>query len=204
MEYISRTQYPYADGFCRIRKTDCLSWKHCKRLWRKEQVRSRTQILPWKDLFSLLYSFNSLWFLFHIWTEAYDKLQADLLKANESLTKILTSKDVKATVSTWRYTRSLHHSIYCSWIVLLKSFYCSLVIMQLLEMVERNELNRPLLTLLDENIVSAQQDGQVWDFLKFHLILHLKYVVALFCIDIMYVVHTSWCCIKYNQNRRKE
>lgn len=60
-------------------------------------------------------------------TEAYDKLQADLLKAKESLNKILTSKDVKAT---------------------------------LLEMVERNELNRPLLTLLDENIVSAQQDGQ--------------------------------------------
>jgi hypothetical protein len=60
-------------------------------------------------------------------TEAYDKLQADLFKAKESLTKILTSKDVKAT---------------------------------LLEMVERNELNRPLLTLLDENIVSAQQDGQ--------------------------------------------
>lgn len=60
-------------------------------------------------------------------TEACDKLQADLLKAKESLTKILTSKDVKAT---------------------------------LLEMVERNELNRSLLTLLDENIVCAQQDGQ--------------------------------------------
>ncbi|KAI8546495.1 hypothetical protein RHMOL_Rhmol07G0122500 [Rhododendron molle] len=60
-------------------------------------------------------------------TEAYDKLQADLLKAKESLTKILTSKDVKAT---------------------------------LLDMVEGNELNRSLLTLLDENIVTAQKDGE--------------------------------------------
>lgn len=41
-----------------------------------------------------------------------------------------------------------------------------LLIMQLLDMVEQNELNRPLLTLLDENIVTAQKDGQVRDFLK--------------------------------------
>ncbi|KAF8380462.1 hypothetical protein HHK36_027948 [Tetracentron sinense] len=31
-------------------------------------------------------------------TEAYDKMQTDLVKAKESLTKILTSKDVKATL----------------------------------------------------------------------------------------------------------
>ncbi|KAM7525620.1 hypothetical protein LguiA_015522 [Lonicera macranthoides] len=61
-------------------------------------------------------------------TEAFDKMQADLVTAKERLTKILTSKDIKAT---------------------------------LLEMVERNEINRPLLTILDENIVSAQEGNQV-------------------------------------------
>ena len=35
--------------------------------------------------------------------------------------------------------------------------------MQLLEMVERNEINRPLLTILDENIASAQEGNQVRD-----------------------------------------
>ncbi|KAF5460812.1 hypothetical protein F2P56_020653 [Juglans regia] len=60
-------------------------------------------------------------------TEAYDKMQAELIAAKESLTKILTSKDVKAT---------------------------------LLEMVERNELNRSLLTLLDENIANAHKGNQ--------------------------------------------
>lgn len=60
-------------------------------------------------------------------TEAYDRLQADLVKARESLTKILTSKDIKVT---------------------------------LLEMLERNELNRSLLTLLDENIASAHKGNQ--------------------------------------------
>ncbi|KAL5551093.1 hypothetical protein UlMin_001269 [Ulmus minor] len=60
-------------------------------------------------------------------TEAYDKMQVELVKAKESLTKILTSKDVKAT---------------------------------LLEMVEQNALNRSLLTLLDENIASAQKGNQ--------------------------------------------
>lgn len=33
--------------------------------------------------------------------------------------------------------------------------------MQLLEMVESNELNRSLLTILDENIASAHQGNQV-------------------------------------------
>ncbi|KAK9927478.1 hypothetical protein M0R45_024659 [Rubus argutus] len=60
-------------------------------------------------------------------TEAYDKMQIDLIKAKESLTKILSSKDIKAT---------------------------------LLEMVESNELNRSLLTILDENIASAHQGNQ--------------------------------------------
>lgn len=60
--------------------------------------------------------------------EAYDKMQAELLKARTSLTKILTSKDVKST---------------------------------LLEMVEKNEVNRSLLALLDENIANAQKGNQV-------------------------------------------
>ncbi|CAK7355788.1 unnamed protein product [Dovyalis caffra] len=60
-------------------------------------------------------------------TEAYDKMQGELVKAKKSLTKILTSTDIKAT---------------------------------LLEMVEQNELNRSLLTLLDENIASANQGKQ--------------------------------------------
>ncbi|KAL8167845.1 hypothetical protein V2J09_009344 [Rumex salicifolius] len=60
-------------------------------------------------------------------TEAYDKMQADLIKAKDSLSKILSSKNMKET---------------------------------LLEMVEKNELNTALLTLLDENIVSAQQADQ--------------------------------------------
>ncbi|KAK3434546.1 uncharacterized protein LOC104441873 [Eucalyptus grandis] len=60
-------------------------------------------------------------------TEAYEKMQVDLVKAKNNLTKILTSKDVKAT---------------------------------LLEMVEQNELNRSLLTLLDENIANAQKGNQ--------------------------------------------
>ncbi|KVH95499.1 uncharacterized protein LOC112527175 [Cynara cardunculus var. scolymus] len=60
-------------------------------------------------------------------TEAYDKLQANIVKARENLTKIFTSKDVKAT---------------------------------LLDMVEKNEINRSLLALLDENIASAHKGNQ--------------------------------------------
>ncbi|CAN0841991.1 hypothetical protein LINGRAHAP2_LOCUS3477 [Linum grandiflorum] len=59
--------------------------------------------------------------------EAYDRMQVELVTARKSLTEILTSKDIKAT---------------------------------LLEMVERNELNRSLLTLLDENIGNAQTGNQ--------------------------------------------
>ncbi|KHN42713.1 hypothetical protein glysoja_018956 [Glycine soja] len=58
--------------------------------------------------------------------EALEKaIQEGLARAN--LTKILTSKDVKAT---------------------------------LLEMVEKNEINRSLLALQDENIASAQKGNQ--------------------------------------------
>uniref|UniRef100_A0A7N0U162 Uncharacterized protein n=1 Tax=Kalanchoe fedtschenkoi TaxID=63787 RepID=A0A7N0U162_KALFE len=60
-------------------------------------------------------------------SEAYDKMQGDLVKARESLAKILTSKNIKQT---------------------------------LLEMVELNEINRSLLTLLDENIASAHSSNQ--------------------------------------------
>ncbi|CAA7403626.1 unnamed protein product [Spirodela intermedia] len=60
-------------------------------------------------------------------TEAYDKMQADLVLARERLSKILQSKDRKAT---------------------------------LLEMVERNELTRSVLALLDENIASAINSDQ--------------------------------------------
>ncbi|GJZ75519.1 hypothetical protein Tco_0639984 [Tanacetum coccineum] len=58
---------------------------------------------------------------------AYDKLQANIVKARDNLNKIFTSKDVKAT---------------------------------LLDMVEKNEINRPLLALLDENIASARRSNQ--------------------------------------------
>ncbi|WZZ13308.1 hypothetical protein YC2023_106397 [Brassica napus] len=60
--------------------------------------------------------------------EAYDKMQKELMTATNSLTKILTSTDIKAT---------------------------------LLDMVEKNEINRSLLTLLDENIANAYRGNQV-------------------------------------------
>ncbi|KAK9074703.1 hypothetical protein SSX86_003021 [Deinandra increscens subsp. villosa] len=60
--------------------------------------------------------------------EAYDKLQANIVKARDNLNKIFTSKDVQAT---------------------------------LLEMVEKNEINRSLLALLDENIASAHRSNQI-------------------------------------------
>ncbi|XP_054775916.1 uncharacterized protein LOC129284453 [Prosopis cineraria] len=60
-------------------------------------------------------------------TEAYDKMQNELITARASLSRILSSKDVKAT---------------------------------LLEMVERNEINRSLLALLDENIANAHEGNQ--------------------------------------------
>ncbi|KAL6638702.1 hypothetical protein ACP70R_023813 [Stipagrostis hirtigluma subsp. patula] len=69
--------------------------------------------------------------------EAYDKLQEDLVTAKERLMKILQSSDRKATVPRF-----------------------AAVITQLLDMVERNELNMSILTLLDENIASAKTSNQ--------------------------------------------
>nr|GLL48588.1 uncharacterized protein LOC109153087 [Ipomoea trifida] len=58
---------------------------------------------------------------------AVSKTKADLVTARASLTMILTSKNVKAT---------------------------------LLEMVEQNKINTPLLAILDENIASAHDSNQ--------------------------------------------
>ncbi|GAV88243.1 hypothetical protein CFOL_v3_31666 [Cephalotus follicularis] len=79
--------------------------------------------------------------------EANDKMQADLITAKNSLTKILTSKDVKTA---------------------------------LLEMVEKNELNRSLLTLLDENIANAHKDNQkpAADFMEKLRAAVLKYMTV--------------------------
>ncbi|KAA8521901.1 hypothetical protein F0562_012785 [Nyssa sinensis] len=44
-------------------------------------------------------------------TEAYDKMQSDLIKAKESLTKILTSKDVKATLLDMVEQNELNRSL---------------------------------------------------------------------------------------------
>ncbi|KAG0474926.1 hypothetical protein HPP92_014612 [Vanilla planifolia] len=60
-------------------------------------------------------------------TEAYDKMEGDLVLAKQRLIKLLQSKDRKST---------------------------------LLEMVERNELSRSLLALLDENIANALRTDQ--------------------------------------------
>lgn len=80
-------------------------------------------------------------------TGAYDKLQADLITAKNSLTKILTSKDVKAT---------------------------------LLELVEKNELNRSLLTLLDENLADAHRANQkqAAEFMEKLRVAVLKYITV--------------------------
>ncbi|KAI7749642.1 hypothetical protein M8C21_010518 [Ambrosia artemisiifolia] len=59
--------------------------------------------------------------------EAYDKLQANIVKAKDNLNKIFTSKDVQAT---------------------------------LMDMVEKNQINKSLLALLDENIASARRSNQ--------------------------------------------
>ncbi|KAL6979698.1 hypothetical protein U1Q18_021354 [Sarracenia purpurea var. burkii] len=44
-------------------------------------------------------------------TEAYDKMQADLIKAKETLTKILTSRDVKATLLEMVEKNDLNRSL---------------------------------------------------------------------------------------------
>lgn len=57
-------------------------------------------------------------------TEAYDKMQVELITAKESLTKILTSKDVKATVCSaliYPLTKPLNLSTLWSYIARLTS-----------------------------------------------------------------------------------
>lgn len=80
-------------------------------------------------------------------TEAYDKMQNDLIVARNSLTKILTSEDIKTT---------------------------------LLDMVEKNEINRSLLALLDENISNAHMANQVQvaDYMQKLRGLVLKYITV--------------------------
>lgn len=52
--------------------------------------------------------------------------------------------------------------------------------MQLLEMVERNELNRSLLTLLDENIANAHEGNQVLLETPVHVV-QIEFNMALMC-----------------------
>lgn len=48
--------------------------------------------------------------------------------------------------------------------------------MQLLDMVEQNELNRSLLTLLDENIAGAYQGNQVREFeIRIYYLIQMNY-----------------------------
>ena len=72
-----------------------MSWRHYRRPYKKEQVCFSTIQLMVKELMSSLFL---LMILGPLITEAYDKMQADLVTAKKSLTKILTSKDIKATV----------------------------------------------------------------------------------------------------------
>ncbi|KAK2973670.1 hypothetical protein RJ640_028936 [Escallonia rubra] len=95
-------------------------------------------------------------------TEAYDKLQADMVTAKANLTKILTSKDVKATVCAILYPHD-PKSLKCSSRIYLECFQLKslYLVMLLLDMVEQNELNRSLLALLDENISNANKGNQL-------------------------------------------
>ncbi|XP_031501873.1 uncharacterized protein LOC116265426 isoform X1 [Nymphaea colorata] len=79
--------------------------------------------------------------------DAYDKMQGDLVLAKERLSRILQSKDKKAT---------------------------------LLDMVEKNEINRSLLTLLDQNIASAHENEQkqAAEFMEKIRSAILKYITA--------------------------
>lgn len=93
-------------------------------------------------------------------TEAYDKMQRDLVTAKESLTKILTSKDVKETVCpVLDHLTSLQ--VYLLFVSISLVHLHSVLMVQLLEMVKQNQLNRSLLTLLDENIANAHRGNQV-------------------------------------------
>ncbi|KAK3018586.1 LOW QUALITY PROTEIN: hypothetical protein RJ639_002821 [Escallonia herrerae] len=90
--------------------------------------------------------------------EAYDKLQANMVTAKANLTKILTSKDVKATVCATLYPHD-PKSLKCSSRIKLECFQLKslYLVMQLLDM---NELNRSLLALLDENISNANKGNK--------------------------------------------
>lgn len=88
-------------------------------------------------------------------------MQNDLVTAKERLMKILQSSDRKSTVryiQGWKtlsifFLKLFGHLI--NLLLLLTNFT------QLLEMVERNELNISILTLLDENLASAKTNNQV-------------------------------------------
>lgn len=86
-------------------------------------------------------------------------MQKELMTATNSLTKILTSTDIKTTVCDLNHkfitTLKLHEMI------LRLFFFISSYFVQLLDMVEKNEINRSLLTLLDENIANAYRGNQV-------------------------------------------
>lgn len=94
----------------RIWRTDWLSWKHYRRLYWKAQVSGLIKLLLWR---------NKICFLLEKWsvlvhcptTEAYDKMQGELVKARNNLTRILTSKDVKATVCITIFTHSAFNYI---------------------------------------------------------------------------------------------
>lgn len=93
-------------------------------------------------------------YVVYCYAEGYDKMQSELVKAKESLTKIFTSKDVNKTVCTLLYIFKRN--------TLMKNLlYVIVLTTQLLDMVELNELNMSLVTLLDENIASANRSDQV-------------------------------------------
>ncbi|KAK3029282.1 hypothetical protein RJ639_039522, partial [Escallonia herrerae] len=79
-----------------------------------------------------------------------------MVTAKANLTKILTSKDVKATVCATLYPHD-PKSLKCSSRIYLECFQLKSLY---LDMVEQNELNRSLLALLDENISNANKGNQ--------------------------------------------
>ena len=58
-------------------------------------------------------------------TKVYDKMQTELIKARESLTKILTSKDVKATVCFTSCTLIASFWIFFSLYMLINWVHCN-------------------------------------------------------------------------------
>lgn len=87
---------------CRIWKIECLSWKHCKKHFRKEQVCLTSTVVKHNVLFEFIEKALSI-SVPCVSAEAYDKLQTNIVKARERLTKILTSKDIKATVCSYTF-----------------------------------------------------------------------------------------------------